>query len=44
MEDEKTGSLAWEKNIFEEVKTDDKSVVFPEEKINDTLFKRLKKS
>ena len=44
IEDKKTGSWARLKNIFEERKTDDKSVLFTEEKISDGLFKRLKKS
>ena len=33
MEHKKTGSLARAKNIFEELKTDDESVLFTEEKI-----------
>ena len=44
MEDKKAGSLARAKNIFEELKTDDKSILSTEEKTNDRLFKRLKKS
>ena len=43
VEDKKTGFLARTKNIFEELKTDDKSVLLTEEKINERLFKRLKK-
>ena len=44
IEDKETGSLVHLKNISEELKTDDKSVLFTEEKISDGLFKRLKKS
>ena len=44
MEDKKTGSLAHAKNIFEELKTNDNSVLFTKEKINDRLFKKLRKS
>lgn len=43
VEDKKTGFLARAKNIFEELKTDDKSALLTEEKINERLFKRLKK-
>ena len=44
MEDIKTGSLACAKSVFQELKTDHKSALFTEEKINDRLFRRLKKS
>ena len=36
--------LVQAKNIFEELKTDKNSVLFTEDKINDRIFKKLKKS
>ena len=44
MEDKKTSFLALAKIFFEELQTDDKSVLFTEGKINNRFFKMLKKS
>ena len=44
MEDKKYKLLVQAKNIFEENKTDESSVLFTEDKINDRIFKKLKKS
>ena len=44
MEDKKTSFLALAKIFFEELQTDDKSVLFTEGKINNRSFKMLKKS
>ena len=41
MTDEKLGKL---KTLFRNLQTDAKSVLFTEEKINEKLFKKLKKS
>ena len=44
MEDKKYKLSVQAKNIFEELKTDESSVLFTGDKINDRLFKKLKKS
>ena len=44
MEDKKYKLSVQAKNIFEELKTDESSVLFTGDKINDILFKKLKKS
>ena len=44
MVDKKLDLLAQAKNIFEDLKADDSSVLFTEDKINGRLFKKLKKS
>ena len=42
--EKKEGKINEVKAIFEKLKTDVNSVLFTEEKINNNLFKRLKKS
>ena len=42
MEDKKYMLLVQAKNIFEELKTDEKNVLFTEDKINDRIFKKIK--
>ena len=44
MENKKLDLLAQAKNIFEDLKTDDSHVLFTEDKINDKIFKKLKRS